>query len=64
MEQFFKTFSETQKNSLEAAASFADSWLVVTERMTQLNIEVARTTFEKSSDMVLFCLESALPKMK
>lgn len=64
MEQFFKTFSETQKNSLEAAASFADSWLVVTERMTQLNIEVARTTFEKSSDMVLFCLESTLPKMK
>lgn len=58
MESFFKTITETQTTSLEAAANFTDSCLIVVERLAQLNVVVTRTVFEKSSEMALFCLES------
>ena len=64
MESFFETITETQKTSLEAAASFTDSCLIVAERITQLNIEVTLTVFEKSAEMALLCLESSLSKVK
>ena len=64
MESFFEVITETQKTSLEAAASFTDTYLIVVERIAQLNIEVARTAFEKSSEMALLCLESSLSKVK
>ena len=53
MESFFEAITETQKTSLEAAASFTDTYLIVVERIAQLNIEVARAAFEKSSEMAL-----------
>ena len=64
MESFFEAITETQKTSLEAAASFTDTYLIVVERIAQLNIEVARAAFEKSSEMALLCLESSLSKVK
>lgn len=64
MELFFEAITETQKTSLEAAASFTDTYLIVVERIAQLNIEVARTAFEKSSEMSLLCLESSFSKVK
>ena len=64
MESFFEAITETQEASLEAAASFTDTYLIVVERIAQLNIEVARTAFEKSSEMALLCLESSLSKVK
>lgn len=62
MESFFEIFTQTQKNALEAAASFTDTSLLVVERITQLNIELTRTAFEQSSEMGLFCLERTLSK--
>lgn len=62
MESFFRTITETQTTSLEAAASFTDSCLIVVERLAQLNVEVTRTAFEKSSEMALLCLESGLSR--
>lgn len=62
MELFFEIFTQTQKNSLEAAASFTDTCLVVVERMTQLNIELTRTAIEQSSEMGQLCLERTLSK--
>ena len=64
MESFFEAITETQKTSLEAAASFTDTYLIVVERIAHLNIEVARTAFEESSEMALLCLESSLSKVK
>jgi len=64
MESFFEVITETQKTSLKAAASFTDTYLIVVERIAQLNIEVARAAFEKSSEMALLCLESSLSKVK
>lgn len=65
MESFFETITETQKTSLEAAASFTDSCLIVArERINQLNIEVTLTFFEKSAEMALLCLESSLSNVK
>ncbi len=62
MKLFLETVTETQKNSLDAAAGFADTCLVVAERLTQLNIEVTRTTFEKSWEIALHCLEGGFGK--
>ncbi len=62
MELLFETITETQKYSLEAAASFSDTCLIVVERLTQLNIEVARTAFEKSAEMALLCWDRSLAK--
>ncbi len=62
MELFFAIFTQTQKNALEATADLTDTCLVVVERMTQLNLEVARTTFEKSAELGLLCLERTLVK--
>ena len=64
MESFFEAITETQKTSLEAAASFTDTYLFVVERFAHLHIEVARTAFEKSSEMAQLCLESSLSKVK
>lgn len=64
MELFFEIFTQTQKNSLEAAASFTDTCLVVVERMTQLNIELTRTAIEQSSEMGQLCLERTLSKVQ
>ncbi len=60
MEFIFESFAETQKTSLEAAAGFTDTFMIAVERLTQLNIDVARTAFEKSSEMTLLCLEGCL----
>lgn len=60
MESIFETITEAQKTSLEAAAGFSDNWLVVIERLTQLNIEVSRTAFEKSLEMALLGLDGGL----
>lgn len=62
MELFFEAIADSQKASFEAAASFADSCLVVVERLAQLNMEVARTALEQSSEMALFCLEDSAMK--
>lgn len=62
MESLFETITEKQKSSLEAAASFTDNCLIVVERLTQLNIDVTRTAFEKSAEMTLLCLEGSLAK--
>jgi hypothetical protein len=35
MESFFEVITETQKTSLEAAASFTDTYLIVVERIAQ-----------------------------
>jgi hypothetical protein len=64
MEAFFTTITETQNNSLEAATSFTNSCLIVVERITQLNIEVTRITFEQSAEMALLCLEYSLSKVR
>lgn len=53
----FKTFAESQKTSLDAAAGFTDGCLIAAERLMQLNLEVSRMAFEKSSEMVLLCLD-------
>lgn len=58
MKSIFETVAEAQKTSLDVAIGFTDSYLVVLERLTQLNIEVTHTAFEKSSEMVLVCLDS------
>lgn len=60
MESIFEMLAETQKTSLAATVDYADNFLIVIERLTQLNIEVARTAFEKSSEMTLLCLEGSL----
>lgn len=60
MESIFETITEAQKNSLEAAAGFSDNWLVVIERLAQLNIEVTRTAFEKTMEMALLGLAGSL----
>jgi len=62
MEAFFTTITDTQKSSLEAAACFSDNCLIAAERITQLNIEVARIAFEQSAEMALLCLEYSLSK--
>ena len=64
MEAFFTTIAETQKNALEAAACFSDNCLIAAERITQLNIEVARIAFEQSAEMALLCLEYSLSKVR
>lgn len=64
MESFFDAITETQKTSLEAVASFTDTYLIVVERIAQLNIEVTRAAFEKSSEMAQLSLESSLSKVK
>ena len=64
MESFFEAITETQKTSLEAAASFTDTYLIVVERITQLNIEVTRIAFEQSAEMALLCLEYSLSKVR
>ncbi|UCV04169.1 phasin family protein [Dechloromonas denitrificans] len=60
MKSIFETITEAQKTSLEAAAGFSDNWLVVIERLTQLNIEVSRTAFEKSLEMALLGMAGSL----
>lgn len=60
MKFIFETVAETQKTSLEAAVGFTDTFLIVFERLTQLNIEVTRTAFEKSSEMTKLCLDGCL----
>ena len=62
MKFIFETVAETQQTSLAAAVDFTDSWLIVVERLTRLNIEVSRAALEKSSEMTLLCLESCLSK--
>lgn len=57
MKSIFETVVEAQKTSLEAAFGFTDSYLVVFERLTQLNIEVTHTAFEKSAEIALVCLD-------
>ena len=64
MESFFEVITETQKTSLKAAASFTDTYLIVVERIAQLNIEVARIAFEQSAEMALLCLEYSLSKVR
>jgi len=64
MEAFFTTITETQMNSLEAAAFFSDNCLIAAERITQLNIEVARIAFEQSAEMALHCLEYSLSNIR
>lgn len=60
MKSVFETVAAAQKTSLEAAFGFTDSYLLVLERLTQLNIEVTHIAFEKSSEMALVCLEGCL----
>lgn len=60
MKSLFETIAATQKTSLEATASFTDTCLIVVERLTQLNIDVTRTAFEKSSEVALLCWEDSL----
>lgn len=62
MESLFEMITDTQKYSLKAAASFSDTCLIVAERLTQLNIDVTRTAFEKSAEMALLCWEGGLAK--
>lgn len=57
MALFSETVSASQKASFEAAANFADSYLGVVERLTQLNIDATRTAFEKSAEMLVFFWE-------
>jgi len=64
MEAFFTTIAETQKNALEAAECFSDNCLIAAERITQLNIEVARIAFEQSAEMALHCWEYSLSKAR
>ena len=54
----FETAAETQKSTLAAAGVFAENYLVAIERLTQLNLEVTRTAFEKSSEMAVVCLNA------
>lgn len=60
MKSIFETVAAAQKTSLEAAIGFTDSYLLVLERLTQLNIEVTHTAFEKSSEIALVCWEGCL----
>lgn len=60
MKFIFETVAESQQTSLAAAVDFTDSWLIVVERLTQLNLEVSRAAFEQSSEMTLLCLNGCL----
>lgn len=62
MELFFAIFTQAQKNALQATADLTDTYLVVVERVTQLNLEVARTAFEKSAELGQLCVERTLVK--
>lgn len=62
MKFVFETVAESQKDALTAAGAFTDNLLVVIERLTQLNIEVSRSAFEKSSELALVCLNGYLSK--
>ena len=54
----FETAAETHKSTLAAAGVFAENYLVAIERLTQLNLEVTRTAFERSSELTLACLDA------
>lgn len=57
MKSLFETIAATQRTSLEATARLTGTCLIVVEQLTQLNIDVTRATFEKSSEMALLCWE-------
>jgi len=60
MKFIFESVAEAQKHSLENAAGFTESFLVVVERLTKLNIDVSRAVYENYSEMTLLCLENSL----
>lgn len=60
MQMILEAVTKTQQTSLEATGDFTNTCLAVTERLTQLNIEVTRAAFEQSSEMALFCLNGYL----
>lgn len=60
MKFIFESAVETQKTSLEVAAGFTDTCLLVAERLARLNWELTREAFEKSSEIVLLCLHVPL----
>ncbi len=62
MKFLFKKVAESQKDTLTAAGAFTDNLLIVIERLTQLNIEVSRSAFEKSSELALVFLNGYLSK--
>lgn len=62
MKFLFEKVAESQKDTLTAAGAFTDNLLIVMERLTQLNIEVSRSAFEKSSELALVFLNGYLSK--
>ncbi len=62
MKFLFEKVAESQKDTLTAAGAFTDNLLIVIERLTQLNIEVSQSAFEKSSELALVFLNGYLSK--
>lgn len=53
MQFIFESVTETQKNSLQAAAGFTGTCLSVAERLARLNLELTRAAFESSSEIAM-----------
>lgn len=59
---FIETVADTQRHTLRAAAGWTETCLAMTERQTQLTLEVTRRALEQSSELALLCWQACLPE--
>lgn len=62
MKSIIETLMETQKISLDAATSYANTYLLFVEQVTQVNIDTSRSALEKSAEVSRFCLEESFDR--
>lgn len=60
MKLALESFVETQQSNLQAISIFAETFWVVSERLTQLNIEVTRSAVEKCAELTMECINAQL----
>ena len=60
MKSIIETVVETQRISVDVATSYANTYLLFGEQITQCNIDATRSAFAKSAEVSRLCLEESI----